>query len=100
MRVGRVDKQRRLLGLAVSKPYAGDGTVLSALLGATRATALEQIAARPGVSTGALARRLNIAAPTTSQHASVLRGNDLLTTDRHRNTVHRITALGLRLLRA
>jgi DNA-binding transcriptional ArsR family regulator len=70
---------------------------LTALLGRTRAAALEVIGA--GTTTGELARRLGVSPSTASQHATVLRDTGLIVSYRDRNTVrHSLTELGRRLL--
>ncbi|MDT7843311.1 ArsR/SmtB family transcription factor [Streptomyces justiciae] len=77
-----------------------DSTVrnLESLLGRTRAAALQVTA--EGCTTTELARRLNVTAAAASQHATVLRNTDLITTSRRGGSVlHFITPLGLALLR-
>ncbi|MET9231200.1 ArsR family transcriptional regulator [Lentzea sp. NPDC003310] len=70
---------------------------LEALLGRTRAAALEVIAG--GCTTTELARRLGISAASASAHASVLRDAGLAVARRHRNSVlHTASALGVALL--
>ncbi|MCF3131724.1 helix-turn-helix domain-containing protein [Streptomyces olivochromogenes] len=70
---------------------------LEALLGRTRAAALRAV--EDGCTTGELARRLGISAPTASEHACVLREAGLIGSLRHRNTVlHALTPLGAALL--
>ncbi|MFD4644419.1 ArsR family transcriptional regulator [Lentzea sp. NPDC058436] len=70
---------------------------LEALLGRTRAAALEVIAG--GCTTTELARRLGISAASASAHASVLRDAGLAVAQRHRNSVlHTASALGVELL--
>ncbi|GLZ33595.1 transcriptional regulator [Lentzea sp. NBRC 105346] len=70
---------------------------LEALLGRTRAAALEVIAG--GCTTTELARRLNISPASASAHATVLREAGLAVTQRHRNTVlHTASRLGFELL--
>ncbi|MFC9330237.1 ArsR/SmtB family transcription factor [Kitasatospora sp. NPDC057015] len=70
---------------------------LGALLGRTRAAALDVVA--QGCSTGELARRLGISPAAASQHAGVLRDANLITTRRRGGAVlHSITPLGLDLL--
>lgn len=81
-RAGRADRSR----------------ALAALLGGTRAAVLAAIATDP-VTTGELARRTGIAAPTASEHASVLRAAGLITSQRRGSAVlHAVTPLGLALL--
>lgn len=71
---------------------------LSMLLGATRAAVLA--AARPGRSTGELAKLLRVSAGTVSYHVSALRDAELVTSRRDANVVvHTTTPLGDRLLR-
>lgn len=70
---------------------------LSALVGHTRAAALQVLA--DSCTTGELAARLNISSAGASQHATVLREAGLITTCRNRNTVlHSLTPLGVALL--
>jgi DNA-binding transcriptional ArsR family regulator len=69
----------------------------AALLGRTRAAALEVIAG--GCTTTELARRLGISAASASAHATVLRDAGLAVAQRHRNSVlHTASALGVELL--
>ncbi|WP_327714070.1 winged helix-turn-helix domain-containing protein [Streptomyces sp. NBC_00490] len=71
---------------------------LGSLLGRTRAAALQVTA--EGCTTSELARRLRVTAAAASQHATVLRNTDLITTSRRGGSVlHHITPLGLALLR-
>ncbi|MGW6916184.1 ArsR/SmtB family transcription factor [Kitasatospora sp. NPDC054939] len=79
----------------------GDGRTgrqpLGALLGRTRAAALDAVA--DGCSTGELARRIGISPAAASQHAGVLREANLITTRRRGGAVlHSITPLGADLL--
>jgi DNA-binding transcriptional ArsR family regulator len=75
---------------------AGD---LAGLLGATRARVIRAVAA--GCTTTELARALDIAPATASEHATVLRKSGLISTRRHRNTVlHTLTPLGTALIDA
>ncbi len=70
---------------------------LGDLLGRTRAAAL-RIAA-DGCSTTELARRLGVTQAAASQHATVLRNANLITTSRRGGSVlHLVTALGIELL--
>ena len=72
---------------------------LSALVGHTRAAALQVLA--DSCTTGELAQRLNISSAGASQHATVLREAGLITTCRNRNTVlHSLTPLGVALLQS
>ncbi|MFE7801330.1 winged helix-turn-helix domain-containing protein [Nocardia sp. NPDC057440] len=70
---------------------------LNALLGRTRAAALQEIAA--GCTTTELARRLGVSPATASEHASILREAGLIDSRRHRNAMkHEVTTLGAALL--
>ncbi|MGF6885515.1 hypothetical protein ABIA39_003943 [Nocardia sp. GAS34] len=70
---------------------------LTALLGRTRAAALQEIA--EGCTTTELARRLNVSPATASEHVSILREAGLVESWRHRNTMrHQATTLGTALL--
>jgi DNA-binding transcriptional ArsR family regulator len=70
---------------------------LARLLGPSRAAALCVI--EYGCTTGELARRIGVTAPTASQHTAVLRDAELIVSTRHRNTVlHTLTPLGSALL--
>ncbi|MFI5841724.1 ArsR/SmtB family transcription factor [Catenuloplanes sp. NPDC051500] len=72
---------------------------LAALLGRTRALALEATAS--GCTTSELARRCGVSLASASQQAAVLRGAGLITTRRDGGAVrHEITHLGLGLLNA
>ncbi|MFF2922150.1 ArsR/SmtB family transcription factor [Streptomyces celluloflavus] len=76
-----------------------DEQALGALVGHTRAAALEALA--EGCSTGELADRLGISLAGASKHAAVLRRSGLVTTSRNRNTaLHALTPLGTALLRS
>ncbi|WP_282793798.1 winged helix-turn-helix domain-containing protein [Streptomyces sp. CC224B] len=78
-----------------------DRPALAALVGRTRAAALEAIAEHPGCSTKELATLIRAASPSASEHATALREAGLVRTTRHRNTaLHSPTALGLSLLHA
>jgi DNA-binding transcriptional ArsR family regulator len=73
------------------------GAALAALLGTTRANALQAVGA--GCTTTELARRLRVSVPSASRHASVLRDAGLVESTRSRNTVvHTLTTLGRELL--
>ncbi|MFC5720633.1 ArsR/SmtB family transcription factor [Streptomyces gamaensis] len=75
-----------------------DSQALAALVGSTRASALEALV--DGCTTGELAQRLGISAPGASQHTAVLRAAGLITTRRERNKArHALTPLGRALLR-
>ena len=64
------------------------------LLGATRALVIAALADRGDTTTG-LARRLEISAASASEHASVLRAANLVTSVRDGNrVVHHLTTLG------
>lgn len=77
----------------------GPGSSLAALLGRTRAAALEVIA--DGCTTTELAKRLDISAASASQHAKALRAAGLVVSLRDRNRMlHSITGLGAELLDA
>ncbi|MEU3916906.1 winged helix-turn-helix domain-containing protein [Streptomyces sp. NPDC029004] len=70
---------------------------LAHLLGASRAAALGSI--EDGCTTGELARRIRLAAPTASKQATVLREAGLIASLRQANTVtHVLTPLGAALL--
>ena len=76
---------------------AGSRDTLAALIGRGRAAALRAIGA--GCTTGELAARLAVSAPTASVHASALREAGLLASARDgREVVHSVTALGAGLL--
>lgn len=80
-------------------PAEHDEQALGALVGHTRAAALEALA--EGCSTGELADRLGISLAGASKHAAVLRRSGLVTTSRNRNTaLHALTPLGKALLRS
>jgi DNA-binding transcriptional ArsR family regulator len=75
------------------------GQALSALVGHTRAAALQTLA--DSCTTSELAQRLNISSAGASQHATILREAGLITTCRNRNTVlHTLTPLGVALLQS
>lgn len=74
-----------------------DEQALGALVGHTRAAALQVLA--DGCTTGELAERLGISLAGASKHATVLRKAGLISTARHRNTaLHALTSLGVALL--
>jgi len=80
-------------------PDGSPGPNLEPLLGRTRAAALHVTA--DGCTTTELARRLGVSAAAASQHATVLRNAELVTTSRRGGSVlHLITPMGLALLRA
>ncbi|MFE6055031.1 ArsR/SmtB family transcription factor [Kitasatospora sp. NPDC056446] len=77
---------------------AGSEQALSALVGHTRAAALQMLS--ESCTTGELSQRLNISLAGASKHATVLRKAGLVTTARKRNTaLHSLTPLGVALLR-
>ncbi|GAB2593579.1 winged helix-turn-helix domain-containing protein [Streptomyces capparidis] len=79
-------------------PAAGAGRGLAALLGRTRAVALEAVALGRRTTTE-LADAVGVSAATASHHAAVLRGAGLLSTRRDGGAVrHTLTPLGLDLL--
>ncbi|MFJ8085419.1 ArsR/SmtB family transcription factor [Streptomyces sp. NPDC096205] len=74
---------------------------LALLLGATRAAVLWVIAHEPGSTTGEIARQVNIAPSSASEHAGVLRDAGLTVAHRHRNTVrHSLAPAGAALVQA
>ncbi|MEU9358658.1 helix-turn-helix domain-containing protein [Streptomyces sp. NPDC048301] len=76
----------------------GSGAPLGALLGRAPASVLRATAT--GATTGELARSAGVAPSTASQHATALRKNGLIVTDRHASSVlHTLTPLGAALLR-
>ncbi|MFE7134936.1 ArsR/SmtB family transcription factor [Streptomyces sp. NPDC057638] len=76
----------------------GGEQALSALVGHTRAAALQTLS--ESCTTGELSQRLNISLAGASKHATVLRKAGLVTTARKRNTaLHSLTPLGVALLR-
>jgi hypothetical protein len=82
------------------EPLAGAPTrsSLAALLGRTRAAVLDAVACGP-CTTGELARRAGVSAPSASEHAAVLRDADLIATRRDGKAVlHTVTPLGASLL--
>lgn len=87
-----------LAGVGPLESADASGESLESLLGRTRAAALRVMA--EGCTTTELARRLNVSAAAASQHATVLRNTDLITTSRRgRAVLHFITPLGAALLR-
>jgi DNA-binding transcriptional ArsR family regulator len=75
-----------------------NGASLEALLGRTRAAALQSVGIGPCTTTE-LARRCGISLSSASQHATVLRGAGLIRTERRRGAVlHDLTALGEQIL--
>jgi DNA-binding transcriptional ArsR family regulator len=105
------ERETGLPALAFSVPFSrgaaeafwsaseSNGQALAALVGQTRAAALEAL--NDGCTTSELARRLGISPAGASQHATVLRDAGLITTFRDRNAVlHTLTTLGVALLRS
>ncbi|MET9181879.1 helix-turn-helix domain-containing protein [Kitasatospora aureofaciens] len=86
--------------LPLTDDRVGPPPALTALLGRTRAVALDTLAAGGPLSTSDLAAALGIAPATASQHASILADAGLTTKQRQGGTVlHHITLLGEVLLR-
>ena len=85
-------------GRAAGPPQdASRGEALSALLGTTRAAALDAL--RQPRTTSGIADRLNISVSTASAHATALRGAGLVESHRHGMSVeHHLTRLGRALL--
>jgi Helix-turn-helix domain len=82
---------------AMGSSHSHRGGHLAALLGPTRARALDALDA--GCTTTELARQLGITPATASEHTAILRNTGLIITRRHRNTVlHTLTPLGHALL--
>ncbi|MFB6721033.1 ArsR family transcriptional regulator [Kribbella sp. NPDC056345] len=82
--------------LGCPQPVA-PGKGLADLIGSTRAAGLEAIA--NGCTTSELAAALSISRSTASEHATVLRGAGLITTERQGLAVwHSLTALGTAVL--
>jgi hypothetical protein len=72
---------------------AASKTALAALVGPTRAAVLAALTA--GYTTSQLARHLGISPASASEHTTILRSAGLVTSVRHRNTVHHtLTPLG------
>ncbi|MFJ8627915.1 ArsR/SmtB family transcription factor [Kitasatospora sp. NPDC093550] len=89
----------RIGGPLRAEPEPTPSRNLTALLGQTRAAALEAIATHGPCSTKDLAARLGISTASASEHASVLADSGLTTKDRAGRTVtHRPTPLGEALL--
>ncbi|MDJ0343948.1 winged helix-turn-helix domain-containing protein [Streptomyces sp. H10-C2] len=77
----------------------GDGDGLAALIGRGRAKALRAV--RTGCTTGELASRLGVSAPTASEHATSLRNAALIVSVRQGQRVrHTLTELGDNLIMA
>ncbi|MEU8926463.1 winged helix-turn-helix domain-containing protein [Kitasatospora sp. NPDC048545] len=84
---------------AEPEPTATPSRTLTALLGQTRAAALEAISAHGPCSTKELAAHLGISSASASEHATVLADSGLTAKDRTGRTVtHRPTPLGEALL--
>ncbi|MFF0221623.1 ArsR/SmtB family transcription factor [Streptomyces sp. NPDC004629] len=80
-----------------SRQCAGDVEALGALVGHTRAAALQVLT--ESCTTSELAKRLNLSLAGASKHASILRRAGLIMTTRSRNTaLHTLTPLGVALL--
>ncbi|GGL09968.1 ArsR/SmtB family transcription factor [Mangrovihabitans endophyticus] len=83
---------------ASARPDAGPDRALTALLGSTRAAVLDTVGRGP-ISTGDLARRVHISAPSASEHATVLREAGLIVTSRQGGrALHSLSSVGLALL--
>ncbi|WP_167395868.1 helix-turn-helix domain-containing protein [Kitasatospora aureofaciens] len=81
--------------LLLTDDRVGPPPALTALLGRTRAVALDTLATGGPLSTSDLAAALGIAPATASQHASILADAGLTTKQRQGGTVlHHITLLG------
>jgi len=81
----------------VDNPDEAGGQALGALVGHTRAAALQVL--DDSCSTSELAQRLGISIAGASKHATVLREAGLIRSARNRNTVlHTLTPLGIALL--
>lgn len=82
----------------LTTPEYGLDKALAALLGRTRAHALDAIGRGP-CTTGQLAERISASVPTASEQATVLRQAGLVATTRHGSAVrHTLTPLGSALL--
>ncbi|MFG2908035.1 ArsR/SmtB family transcription factor [Kitasatospora sp. NPDC048286] len=89
----------RIGGPLRAEPQPTPSRTLTALLGQTRAAALEAIATHGPCSTKELAGHLDISTASASEHATVLADSGLTTKDRTgRSVTHRPTALGRALL--
>ncbi|RJO77581.1 ArsR family transcriptional regulator [Nocardia panacis] len=92
-----VPAARDLADLAAAWGPRPANEALVALLGRTRAAALEAVAA--GRTTSELARELGVSPATASEHATILRESGLIDSHRRRNAVrHELTTLGAALL--
>ncbi|MFP3992794.1 winged helix-turn-helix domain-containing protein [Streptomyces sp. E11-3] len=95
----RTDDRPVLSAMATAAALTTVPRSLSALLGRTRATVLCVITDRPGCTTTELAEHAGISPASASEHATVLRSANLITTARHRNTaLHAPTPAGTALL--
>ncbi|MGW1656667.1 ArsR family transcriptional regulator [Streptomyces atratus] len=82
----------------LTEPGSGTHRALAALLGRTRAQALDAISRAP-CTTGRLAELLSVSPATSSEHATVLRQSGLISTTRHGSAVlHALTPLGSAML--
>ncbi|GHF91452.1 transcriptional regulator [Kitasatospora xanthocidica] len=89
----------RIGGPLHAEPEPAPSRTLTALLGQTRAAALESIAVHGPCSTKELAARLGISTASASEHATVLADSGLTVKGRTGRTVtHRLTPLGEALL--
>ncbi|WP_158835500.1 ArsR/SmtB family transcription factor [Streptomyces sp. NRRL S-350] len=89
----------RIGGPLRAEPGPTPGRTLTALLGQTRAAALETVAVHGPCSTKELATLLGISTASASEHATVLADSGLTVKDRTGRTVtHRTTPLGQALL--
>ena len=88
----------RTAGAAAPPPPGGPaGPHLARLLGHTRAAVLQSLGG--DCTTSELARRAGVSVSSASEHAAVLRGAGLISSDRRRNAVHHnLTSVGLALL--
>lgn len=87
--------RHRPLALPGDGPATRPGGPLAAALGSTRAAVLELVA--DAATTGGLARRLGISPATVSWHVAALREAGLITTQRNRYAIHRLTERGRQL---
>ncbi|MFH8518185.1 ArsR/SmtB family transcription factor [Streptomyces gelaticus] len=82
----------------LTEPGSGTHRALAALLGRTRAQALDAIG-QASCTTGELAGLLSVSPATASEHATVLRQSGLISTTRHGSAVrHTLTSLGSAML--
>ncbi|MFD5425035.1 ArsR family transcriptional regulator [Streptomyces sp. NPDC127084] len=90
-------------GLTVETPHTRRDAAapLAAVLGRTRARALQVLADPAGLTTTELAQSLSISAASASEHATLLRAAGLVTSHRHANSVrHTATPTGISLITA